>query len=310
MNQNNLSPDEVSPDDEIDLFALWETIAQGKWIIFLITLLCLATATTLAFIMTPKYEAKVLSSFADEGKGGGGLGSLSGQFGGLADLAGVSLGGGGGAKENSLACLKSRVFIESFIKKNDLMPILYAKQWDATNKKWLVDEPEKIPTQGKTYTLFSTSILDVQSDKKTGLITLTVTWKDRQQAAVWANELIKQANENLRQKAINETQLSLGYLEKELQKTSVVEVQNTIYRVMETQIKTMMMANTQEQFAFKIIDPAVVMDEDAFVKPKRPLMIALGGIGGLFLGIIIVFIRQAIKNRRPRQKLAGDVCLI
>ena len=60
----------------------------------------------------------------------------------------------------------------------------------------------------------------------------------------------------------------------------------------------MMMANTQGEFAFKVIDPAQLMDEDAFVKPKRPLMIALGAIGGLFMGILFVFIRQAIRNRK------------
>ena len=115
----------------------------------------------------------------------------------------------------------------------------------------------------------------------------------------WANELIKRANENLRQRTIEETRQSLTYLEKELQKTSVVEVQNTIYRVMETQIKTMMMANTQEQYALKIIDPAQTVDEDAFVSPKRPMMIALGAAGGLFLGIVLVFLRNAIRQRKP-----------
>ena len=144
-------------------------------------------------------------------------------------------------------------------------------------------------------------IIDIQVEKKTNLITLTVLWKDREQAVAWANRLIQRANANLRAKAITETQQSLSYLEKELAKTSVVEVQNTIYRVMETQIKTMMMANTQEQFAFKVIDPAEIVDEDAYVKPKRPLMIALGGVAGLFLGVLVVFIRQAMRNRKQQK---------
>ncbi len=143
-------------------------------------------------------------------------------------------------------------------------------------------------------------IIDIQVEKKTNLITLTVLWKDREQAVAWANRLIQRANANLRAKAITETQQSLSYLEKELAKTSVVEVQNTIYRVMETQIKTMMMANTQEQFAFKVIDPARLMDKDAFVQPRRLLMIALGAIGGLFAGVLLVFLRQALRNRKQR----------
>lgn len=299
MNTANTPPQDDFADDEIDLFALLDTLMQKKWLILAITLLSTSLATTLAFLMTPKYEAKVIASFAEEGKSAGGLGALSAQFGGLAEMAGVNL-GGGGSSDAKIAYLKSRVFIESFINENDLMPILYAKQWDSAKKKWLTDDPDKVPTVWKAYQLFSKDIVDIQLDKKTSLITLTVTWKDREQAVVWANRLIERANANLRAKAIAESQLSQTYLEKELQKTSVIEVQNTIYRVLETQIKNMMMANTQEQFAFKVIDPAALMDEDSFVKPKRLMMIVLGGVAGLFLGILFVFVRQAILARKNR----------
>lgn len=300
MNHLDTPPASPPDDDEIDLFELWETIVQNKWLVIAVTALCLSTATALAFIMTPKYEGKVLASYADDGKSSGGLGAaLASQFGGVADMAGLSLGGGGN-NENYLAYLKSRVFLETFIEENDLLPILYAKKWDAANKKWLVDDPDDAPTLWKAYNLFSKKIINIQVEKKTNLITLTVLWKDREQAVAWANRLIQRANANLRAKAITETQQSLSYLEKELAKTSVVEVQNTIYRVMETQIKTMMMANTQEQFAFKVIDPARLMDKDAFVQPRRLLMIALGAIGGLFAGVLLVFLRQALRNRKQR----------
>jgi len=292
--QNDLS------ENDIDLFQLWQTLVDGKLLIGFTMVICLALATALAFIMTPKFEGKLTASFADEGKSGGGMGGLASQLGGLAEMAGVSV-GGGGSRDSNLAFLKSRYLVETFIKDNDLLPVHYAKKWDAKAKKWNVDDPDDVPTMGKAYKLFSAKILDIQNDKKAGTITLTVTWKDREQAARWANDLIRLANSTLRQRAIDDTQLSLNYLHEELGKTSLVDIQNTIHRVAETQIKTAMMANTQEQFAFKIIDPAVVADPDAFVKPKRPLMIALGGVGGLFLGVLLVFMRQAIAKRRSAQ---------
>ena len=295
----SLQANELANDDEIDLMQLWETIAAGKWLIIGLMLLCTSAATGLAFMTTPKYEARVIASFTEESKSGGGLSALAGQFGGLADMAGISLGGGGN-KEATLAYLKSRAFIDGFLNDNALLPILYSKQWDSEKKTWKVDDPAKVPTPWKAYKLFSDTILAVNFDKKTNLVTLTITWKDRNQAVTWANELIKRANENLRQRTIEETQQSLTYLEKELQKTSVVEVQNTIFRVMETQIKTMMMANTQEQYALKIIDPAQAVDEDAFISPKRPMMIALGAIGGLFLGILLVFVRNVVVQKRKK----------
>ena len=298
MSESN-HPETMIEDDEIDLFALWETLVEGKWLVLGCALLCFALATALAFIMTPKYEARVVASFAEEGKSGGGMGGLAAQYGGLAEMAGISL-GSGGSKEASLAFLNSRAFIEQFIEEEKLLPILYEGKWDAEKKQWKVAE-DKIPTMWKAYKLFSKAILSTSLDKKTRLLTLTITWKNREQAVHWANELVRRANETLRQKTITETQSSLDFLQKELEKTSIVEVQNTIYRVMETQVKSMMMANTQEQFAFKVIDPAIVVDEDAFVKPKRPLMMALGLFGGLFLGILTVFLRKAIQNHRAKR---------
>lgn len=67
---------------------------------------------------------------------------------------------------------------------------------------------------------------------------------------------------------------------------------------MESQIKNKMMANVQEQFSFKVIDPAALMDEDAYVQPKRPLIMALGLIAGLILGIVFAFVRNAALEKR------------
>lgn len=293
-------PEMIVDDDEIDIFQLWETLVEGKWLIMGCAGLCFAAATALAFIMTPKYEAKVIATFAEESKsGGGGIGALAAQYGGLAEMAGISLGGGGN-KDASIAFLQSRAFIEQFIQDEGLLPILFHKYWDAQTNKWTVPE-DKVPSLWRAYELFSKSIMSTSFDKKTNLMTLTITWKNRDQSVRWANELVRRANETLRQKTITETQSSLDFLQKELEKTSIVEVQNTIYRVMETQVKSMMMANTQEQFVFKIIDPAITVDEDAFVKPKRPLMMVLGLFGGLFLGGVIVVLRKANHNRLAKK---------
>lgn len=298
---HNLTPETTIDDDEIDLFELWATLVEGKWLILGCAALCFVAATALAFIMTPKYEAKVIATFAEESKsGGGGIGALAAQYGGLAEMAGISLGGGGN-NDASLAFLKSRGFIEKFIEDEGLLTVLFSKDWDSDKKQWKVTGDD-IPTLWKAYEFFSKKVMDATMEKKTKLVTLTITWKDREKAAYWANELMRRANETLRQRTITETQSSLDFLKKELEKTSLVEVQNTIYRVMESQVKSMMIANTQEQFVFKIIDPAIAVDEDAFVKPKRPLMMVLGLVGGMILGGLIVFLRKAIRTHRAAQK--------
>jgi len=291
-----------TPKEEIDLLELWTTVVKEKALILKITLASLTLATAAAFLMTPKYEAKVTASFATQERGA--AAGLAGQFGGLADLAGVSLGGNADNDAN-FAFLTSRGFIEGFITENNLLSTIFDKRWDEETKTWKKPllkfwKEDASPSIWEAYEQFSERIVSVSMDKKTSIITLTILWKDREQAVAWANGLIQKANETLRQRTIEETQRSLDYLNKELAKTSVVDVQNTIFKVMENQIKTMMMANTKDEFAFKIIDPAIVVDEDAFVKPKRPMIIAFGLFGGLFLGIAAAFIRKAINNRQVK----------
>lgn len=276
---------------------IWHAIVQFKWLVALITIAGVAVGVAATLVITPKYQADVLASPAEESKGGG-LASLTGSFGGVAELAGLSVGTGGGARESAIAYLKSRAFIEDFIKEKNLLPILYSDRWNADKRKWIIDDPKKVPSLWSAYRLFSLQILTVAVDKKSGLITLSVVWKDRDQAVDWANDLIRRANAKLRQKAISEAELSLGYLEKELQKTSVVEVQQAIFRVMESQIKTKMMANVQEQYAFNIIDPAALMDEGAYVKPNRLMLLVLGFVGGGLLGVLAAIALKAARVRR------------
>lgn len=299
---SNYSTEHMNPmaeavaDDEIDFFALWQTLVEAKWLILTITLVCTALATTAAFVMTKKYKAEVVLTVADDAKGKSGLGGLASQFGGLADMAGVTVAGGNSA-ELMVAVLKSKRLLSDFVTENNLMPILFAKKWDGQAKKWAVDDPEEIPTLNDAIKLIEKKIMVVNADKKTGLITLTMEWKNAQQATDWANDLVKRANKIERDRSIKEAETSTAYLTEELKKTSVVEVQQAIYRLIEAQVKSVMLANTREQFALKVLDPAIAVDEKDFVTPKRGLIIAISAIAGLLFGSLIAFIRAALRKR-------------
>ena len=73
----------------------------------------------------------------------------------------------------------------------------------------------------------------------------------------------------------------------ELEKTSVVGTRNAIYSLMETQIQNIMLANVRKEFAFKVIDPAVVLDDDDFFRPDRLVLAILGLAAGLTLSVFL-----------------------
>ena len=66
-------------------------------------------------------------------------------------------------------------------------------------------------------------------------------------------------NYHEQQLAINDATKSINYLREELNKTSVVELQQAIYRLLEkAQTKKIMLANVRDQYAFSVIDSAKV----------------------------------------------------
>ncbi|MCV6038577.1 hypothetical protein OFP00_36405, partial [Escherichia coli] len=82
---------------------------------------------------------------------GGGLSKMAGQLGGLAALAGVNLGAGESAQTDlAVQVMKSRQFIEAFIKKHDLLvPLMAAKDWDLANNTLILNEELYNPKTGE-----------------------------------------------------------------------------------------------------------------------------------------------------------------
>ncbi len=285
-------------EDEIDLREIWQVLVDNKKLIAIITGTVTAIAILVALLLTPIYRAEVLLAPATAEKTGG-LGALAGQFGDLAALAGISLGGGDQTQE-AIATLKSRALTEAFIKENNLMPILFEDEWDADKKGWKDQDAEDAPTLWQAYEIFNENVRTVSADKKSGLVTLAIEWKDPVLAATWANDLVKRVNRQRQQEAIQEAEGSIGYLYKQLAKTSSVEVEQAIYRLVEAQTKNIMVAHAREEYAFKVLDPAVPPEKKA--KPKRALIAAAGLFGGLFLSVVAAFILAA--KGRPEKEAA------
>ena len=194
--------------------------------------------------------------------------------------------------EQVVATLNSRKFLRSFIQQNKLVPILFEEIWDAVNQTWLIESAEDEPSEQKAIELFK-ACLSVDEDKKTALITLSISWKDPEVAAQWANDLVKQLNEQLREQAIADSKKRIGYLEQELAKTTLQDMRAVLYNLLESEKQKAMLANVNEDFALEVIDPAVAPETRE--KPKRKLIVALGGACGGFLGIFAVFFSQLLR---------------
>ena len=83
-------------------------------------------------------------------------------------------------------------------------------------------------------------------------------------------------------------------MEQELAKTTLQDMRAVLYNLLESEKQKAMLANVNEDFALEVIDPAVAPQTRE--KPKRKLIVALGGVCGGFLGIFAVFLRQFMRK--------------
>jgi len=278
----NPNPAPPAYDDEIDLWELWETIWSGRWLIVAITGVFTLGGVTYALLAQEWYKADVVLAPADK-KGGAG-GALA-QFGGLASLAGISLPGAG--EGEPVAVLKSKDFARAFITDLNLMPVLFEGS----------DVGDKKPDIRDAVAAFD-GVRSVAEDQKTGLVTLSIRWKNPDTAAEWANVLVKRLNDRLRTQAQEESERNVAYLQREIAATSVVSLQQSMGRVLEGEMQKLMLARGNEEFAFKVIDRATPPKQRE--TPKRTLIALVSMLAGGFLGILVVFLRKAIANRPKR----------
>ncbi|TYL45815.1 GNVR domain-containing protein, partial [Marinomonas sp. IMCC 4694] len=139
------------------------------------------------------------------------------------------------------------------------------------------------------------SMVTISEDKNSGLVTLAITHLSPTIAKQWVDWLVIDLNAYMKQESLDDTRRNIGYLEGQIEKTSISDMQSVFYQLIEEQTKTLMLAQVQEEFAFKIIDPAVVPEEKA--GPKRALICVLAVLLGGMLGVAIVLIRFAFTKK-------------
>lgn len=285
-------PAQVS-EDAFDLRALAVTFWQRKVWLIMGAVIGAVIAFSASFLMPNIYRSKVVA--APVVQGGGNAGStFRSQFGGLAALAGIDFGSGGGGKDEAIATLRSDGFVRDFIETEGLLPILFSGKWDAIGGKWR--DGVRPPSLEDARIVFMKDVLSVVEDKKTGLIIVEIEWSDARLSALWANRMVELVNERLRQEAIQKARQSIGYLNQELANTEAVDLRQAIYRLIESQINNAMLASVQREYAFRVIDMAVPPERR--ISPRRRELALLGAFLGVSVAGLLVLLRKGAELRR------------
>jgi uncharacterized protein involved in exopolysaccharide biosynthesis len=277
------------------LLALWQTLWRGKLLIIVASAIVGLVAIAYSLLAEKWYRAELLMIAADSPIDRGGLADQLGGLGGIASLAGFTLGSKSSAEP--LGILQSRQFIGDFIKVHQLMPVLFPEDFNVAGQcRWAAKSD--CPDKHDAFKLFSQRVLNVTTDKKTGFVTVSVEWTDPTVAATWANSLIDTLNERMRQRALQEAEASVGYLKVEMEQARVVPLQQSIGRLLQNELQRAVLARVTKEFAFRVLDRAEAPKWRVW--PKRAQLVAFAVFLAGLLSSIVVLVLNNVREQRAR----------
>lgn len=313
MNDQHRPTRQTTRDDEISLNELFGVLWSGRWLIGGITTAAAVLAIIFSLMLPDIYQAEALLAPNDP-EGSGGLAALADGYGGIAGLAGINLNSGAPDKTAiGLKVLKSRKFISEFIERHDIIvPLMAASGWnretgeleidaskfDVTAGKW-VRKPNpprgSTPSTQEAFEAFQ-DVLSVGQDKKSGLVTIAVQHYSPTVAKEWVDWLVRDINLSTMRQDVEDAEQAIAYLDKQIEGTSLADLQNVFFNLIEEQTKTVMLAKVTDEYLLRTLDPAVVPEIKS--SPKRSLIVIASTVFGFFLAVAAVLMWTSLRRNR------------
>ena len=276
--------------DVIDLALI---VWRSKRLVAICMLVICGLFAVYAFTATHWYRAEVVLVQVEQDNSQ----DLLGRFGDLANLAGIST-QGASKSQARVAVLKSRDLAREFIEQERVEPLLLEAARGGVVSKALAGLTNGRPDSRDALRFFDRQVRQVEDDKKEGVLRLAIIWTDPEVAAQWANAFAMQADAKLREAAQNEAERNVEYLKGELVKTNIPAMQQSLSRLLETEMGKVLLTRGGADYAFKIIDKATAPKEK--FRPQRMLLMIVGAVLGLILGIAWSIIRDMVARTHAR----------
>ena len=301
--ENNVQND-TQYDDEIDLRELFGVLWAGSRKIIAITAVFAFVSVIYALSVPNQYKAITLLAPAQSDSSD--LTGAFGQMGGLASLAGVSIGSESSEAKTAQEIMQSWSFIEGFIAENNIAVEVYAAQewsrgsnelqinddlYDTETKTWLVENNNTgevgPPSSWKLFESFSERI-EVSEDKISGLVSVSIEYYSPQIAKQWLDMYVAAINAHMQQRQMERVTNNINYLQAQIEKTSIAEMREVFYNIIEEQTKNKMLAEASPDYVFVTVSPSMVPEEKS--QPQRALICIIGTLLGGMLSVLLVLV--------------------
>ena len=300
-----------SSQEEIDLIEIFTLLWDKKFLIASVTTFFAIVSVFYALSIPNKYSSSSLLAPSSENES---LSSNLSQFSSIAGFAGINIPNEKGSKtEEAKERIKSFDFFKDyFLPVIGLEDLMAVKNWkmksntiiydddifDVKNNKWVreVDYPlQATPSQQEAYTKYI-EILKLSTDNETGFVSLSIIHESPFVAKKWVDLIILNINESMREIDKRNAEKSIDFLNQTSNTTPIMSIQEAISSLLEIQMQTLMLASSNEEYVFKIIDSPRVPEIES--SPNRAIICIIGTLSGFFLSLIYIFFGHFIKTSR------------
>ena len=192
-----------------------------------------------------------------------------------------------------MAKMRSRQFTLEFMEKHDIFQAFFPENWDSASEQWVSGfEPDR----GSSFLRFNEQIRFIDHNPENDIISIRMRWSDPVEARDWANAYVTEFNAFMRKQALEDVEQKRSFLEEELKRTTVVDIRQSIFRLIEAQTAVAMLANSKEEYVLEVIDPALLPFER--YSPGRKTYLVLGVLAGGLLAMTLVFASLMLSNIR------------
>ena len=252
-NSDRINQVEISSEEkEFSFTDLLEAIWINKFLIIIFPLL-VGSITALYTLTLPNvYKAEILLASSESKSQNASIASS-----GLAAMAGVSLPSGTDEKTLiAIETLKSRKFISEFLIRHEALPALMAPiSWNSEEDILEVGEYHG-SIQEATKSFMSIFFVGKLSNS-TPFVLMTISHISPTQARDWLEAMVEDLNQILSKRDLKEVEDSIKYLQEQINKTNVSDLQQLFYSMIEAQTSKAMLAEVRPEYVFRVIDPAI-----------------------------------------------------
>ena len=290
-------------EDEIDLRELFATIWKHK--IFIFIFVSVVTILTIIYALSKPNQYTIQTILAPQEQSKSSLGGL----GALASMAGVNVGGASGVTPDVAftTLLNNYAFMKQFIIKYKLdkklanpneKNYIFALNNDSVYKFF---HSEKKKLNNQKISLFSIysglkGMIKISTDKKTGLITVSVLSPDRKLGLYILNSFLAEATKYLNTKNLADINSKIDRYQTELIKTQNLELKTELANLISNLIKQRVYINSSKYYKVRVVSDPYIPDVKAKTKPKRGLIVIVAFITSFILAIFLVFFIEFIRG--------------